>query len=31
MNNQLENISKEMFKRANSSKLEIFGSFFYQE
>jgi len=23
MNNQLENISKEMFKRANSSKLEI--------
>ena len=28
MNKQLENISKEMFKRANSSKLQVFGSFF---
>ena len=28
MNRKLENISKEMFKRANSSKLQEFGSFF---
>ena len=28
MNKQLEIISKEMFKRANSSKLQVFGSFF---
>ena len=28
MDKQLEIISKEMFKRANSSKLQVFGSFF---
>jgi len=28
MNRKLENISKEMFKRANSSELQVFGSFF---